>query len=376
MKRRKNFDYLLFFKRNCICAMFAIGAIAGLCQYIKPFGATGFAVAETLPFLEETGVKGYWKPVEEIQQKETEMVLAQAEETDVQPTFTQTLESDDIILQPETDIEITNSLPKVEFTEEDMEELKNFNSLKSNFYIIDKRTDLLESDMDPEAYLAKDFSIDTETEGPKVLLFHTHSSEGFLDSDMSKGIGEGIYGVGEYLKELLETRYGIECLHVADRFDVVDGKTQILGAYERMEPVIRQILAENPSIEVIIDMHRDGVNEGTHLVTEVNGKPTAQIMFFNGMTRIYNNGVLEDITSLPNPYVKDNLAFSFHMQLVANKLYPGFTRRIYLNAYRYSLHMLPKSTLIEVGAQTNTKEEAKNAMEPLAEILAEVLLNP
>ena len=51
----------------------------------------------------------------------------------------------------------------------------------------------------------------------------------------------------------------------------------------------------------------------------------------------------------------------------------GFTRRIYINAYRYSLHMLPKSLLIEVGAQTNTKEEVLNSMDILAEILADVI---
>ena len=54
------------------------------------------------------------------------------------------------------------------------------------------------------------------------------------------------------------------------------------------------------------------------------------------------------------------------MKTTADALYPGFSRKIYLNAYRFSLHMLPRSTLIEVGAQTNTKAEIWNAMEPLA----------
>ena len=96
-------------------------------------------------------------------------------------------------------------------------------------------------------------------------------------------------------------------------------------------------------------------------------------MFFNGICRLNKNGALQSIQSLPNQYITDNLAFSFNMQLVANKLYPGFTRRIYINAYRYSLHMLPKSLLIEVGAQTNTKEEVLNSMDILAEILADVI---
>ena len=122
-------------------------------------------------------------------------------------------------------------------------------------------------------------------------------------------------------------------------------------------------------------MHRDGVNEDVHLIDEVNGKTCAKIMFFNGLCRLNENGVLSDITSLPNQYLKENLALSFNLQVTANKLYPDFTRKIYINAYRYSLHMKPKSLLIEVGAQTNTKQEAKNSMEPLADVLSRVILS-
>ena len=128
-------------------------------------------------------------------------------------------------------------------------------------------------------------------------------------------------------------------------------------------------MQENPQIQVILDIHRDGVSENTRLVTEVNGKPTARIMFFNGLSRT-PQGAIE---YLPNPYLNENLAFSFQMQLKAAQDYPGYTRKIYLKGLRYNLHLRPRSSLIEVGAQTNTFEEAKNAMEPLAEILEDVL---
>ena len=133
---------------------------------------------------------------------------------------------------------------------------------------------------------------------------------------------------------------------------------------------MRPILEANPTIEVAIDLHRDGVAEGTHLVTEVNGKPTAKIMYFNGLSRTTASG---DIPYLKNPYISDNLAFSFQMQLAAAEYYPDFTRRIYLKGYRFNMHFCPKSMLVEVGAQTNTFEEAKNAMEPLADLFAKVL---
>ncbi len=90
---------------------------------------------------------------------------------------------------------------------------------------------------------------------------------------------------------------------------------------------ISQILEENPSVEVVIDLHRDGVPEGKRLVTNVNGKETAKIMFFNGLSRTNKNG---EITYLPNPYIKENLAFSLQMMLESKKYYPDLARTIYL----------------------------------------------
>ena len=120
----------------------------------------------------------------------------------------------------------------------------------------------------------------------------------------------------------------------------------------------------------MIDLHRDGVGENTHLVTEVNGKPTAQIMFFNGISRLNSVG---EIGYLYNPYRTENLAMSLRMKLLAEQYYKGFTRRNYIQAYQYNLHMRPKSMLIEAGAQTNSFEEVKNAMEPLADLLDKCL---
>ena len=103
----------------------------------------------------------------------------------------------------------------------------------------------------------------------------------------------------------------------------------------------RKLLKENPAIEVVIDLHRDGVAEGTHLVTEIDGKPTAQIMFFNGLSRTRANG---NISYLSNPYLEDNLAFSLQMEIAAATYYPGFARHIFLRAYRYNMHFKPNDT--------------------------------
>jgi stage II sporulation protein P len=227
------------------------------------------------------------------------------------------------------------------------------------------------ADFNLEEFIKADLKIDQSGLGPKVLIFHTHSQEMYADS---KDETEGVLGVGRELCRILAEKYGISVLHDTNRYGKVDGSSQILGAYERMEPSVCKILAENPTIELALDIHRDGVREDRRFVTNINGKPTAQLMFVNGLSKIYRKGTLMTIDSLPNTNRKINLALSFRAQLEGNKQYPGLMRKIYLNAYRYSLHMLPKSMLIEVGAQTNTKEEAWNALEPLADILARVIM--
>ena len=83
----------------------------------------------------------------------------------------------------------------------------------------------------------------------------------------------------------------------------------------------------------------------------------------NGICKLLKNDVLVPTKKLPNLYINTNLALSLKMQILANKLYPELNRKIYVNAYRYGSNMLPKSLLIEVGAKTNFKQEALNAID-------------
>lgn len=250
-----------------------------------------------------------------------------------------------------------------------VEQLRDFNYLVSHYYTVDSTTMIGPEQLNVDELLAKDMHLDTSREGPKVLIFHTHSQETFVDSTEGD-VSTSIVGIGAYLTELLNAK-GIPTMHHDGVYDLINGKLDRSKAYEFSEVGVRKILEENPSIEVVIDLHRDGVGNDTHLVTEANGKQAAKIMFFNGLSRTKANG---DIAYLPNPYIQDNLSFSLQMQLASESMYPGFTRKIYLKGYRYSLHMMPKSLLIEAGAQTNTVEEMKNAMELLADVLTKVIV--
>lgn len=244
------------------------------------------------------------------------------------------------------------------------EKLNDFDYLIQNFYQVDRTTTIDGSQLNADALLGKSMKIVGDGQAPQILIYHTHSQEGYSDSTPGDS-NTSIVGVGEYLTTLLR-QSGLNVIHHTGEYDVGDRD----NAYSNAEPGLEKVLAENPSIEVVIDLHRDGVGENTRLVSEVNGKQTAKIMFFNGLSRTTKNG---DIGYLANPNLADNLAFSFQMKLAAEEYYPGFTRPVYLKAYRYNLHYCPKSILIEVGAQTNTLQEAMNAMEPLADLLHRVL---
>lgn len=249
-----------------------------------------------------------------------------------------------------------------------MERLNDFEYLVSNFYTVDSVTYINPSELNASELLGKDLRIDLSTGGSKILIYHTHSQETFADSDNDPSTS--IVGIGRYLTEILNNKYKIPTMHHEGVYDLINGKLDRSEAYEFAKPEVEQILAENPSIEVVIDLHRDGVADTTHLVTEINGKPTAQIMFFNGLSRTRVNG---DLIGMANPYLQDNLAFSLQMKIAAETKYPGFARRNYLRGYKYNMDLMPRMLLIEAGAQTNTVEEMRNAMEVLADLLNSVL---
>lgn len=246
----------------------------------------------------------------------------------------------------------------------DWSESWNYEMLLSNFYAVDNSTSLQEKYLDLDLLLYRDLSVDKTVEGPQILIYHTHAHEDFEDS-VEGDESTTIVGAGERLALLLEEEYGFRVLHHKGVYDNVRD-----DAYAEALPAIEQILAENPTIEVVIDLHRDSVSGDRKLVMDLQGRPTARFMFFNGLSHTKKGG---DISYLENPYIQENLALSFQAQVAANEYYPGIARKVYLKAYRYNMHLKPKYMLIELGAQNNTVEEIMNACDPLAHVLAIVL---
>ena len=287
-----------------------------------------------------------------------ELLLPQPEETQQTALIPESVEAT-------AGTALSNFRPAVQQVQIDRTQLADYETLVRNFYAIDANTMAGSDQLSVEKLLGMDMTLPQEGDGPQILIYHTHSQEAFADS-VPGDVNTGIVGVGECLTKILTEQYGYRVLHNTGQYDVETRD----NAYSRALPAVEQILAENPSIQVIIDLHRDEVAEETKLVTDIQGRPTARFMFFNGLSRTRKTG---DIDYLANENQEANLAFSFQMQLKAAEYYPGLTRRIYLKGYRYNMHLRPRTLLVELGAQNNTVEEAINACDPLAHILDMVL---
>ena len=270
--------------------------------------------------------------------------------------------------QPENIVMEASTTPVSSAVTYSIEELSDFEFLVSNCYLVDSSTSVNPDELNASNLLNMDMSVDLSGQDYKVLIYHTHGSEAFADS--RAGVTEDtVIGVGDELTRLLES-YGIKVYHDRNVYDMIDGELDRSHAYDLSGDSVDDILAQYPSIEVVIDLHRDGVREDLHLVTDINGLPTAKLMFVNGVSRLNVNG---DIDYLYNPNKISNLAFSLQMYLEGKATYGDLMRRIYIRGYCFNLDKMPRAALVEVGAQTNTVQEAKNAMIPLADIIYDVL---
>ena len=246
-------------------------------------------------------------------------------------------------------------------------QLQDYDFLIKHFYTVHSSTTARREEMDAAVLTGMDLSMKKDPSVPQILIYHTHSQETYADYAAGNKKAT-VVELGNHLTALLEEK-GYQVLHDTTSYDMAAGKLDRNHAYNYALDGIMGILQKYPSIQVVLDLHRDGVKENLHMVRTVNGKATAPIMFFNGMSQTPEG----EIEYLKNPYKTENLAFSLQMQLLAEEKYPDLTRKIFLKGLRYNLHVRPRSALVEVGAQTNTLEEALNAMEPLADLLDQVL---
>jgi len=208
--------------------------------------------------------------------------------------------------------------------------------------------------------------------GPQVLIIHTHGSESYMpdsnnfyvptDTYRTQDKNYNVMRVGEALREALE-KNNISVIHNADCFDYPNYS----GAYGRSLDKITEILEEHPSISVIIDLHRDYLenSNGTpyRLSASINGKKAAQVMLFVG----------SDSGGLLHKNWEKNLTFAVKLQDYMDKNYAGLARLITLTTGRYNQHISVGSLLVEFGTAANSLDEAIYSAQIFGDVLSNVL---
>ncbi len=214
------------------------------------------------------------------------------------------------------------------------------------------------------------FTVEVGSNEPQVLIYHTHTTEGYMPYDA------GYYNAGDvprndtYTDTVTAAGDALEAALLAAGIAVIHDTTvhdhpHYRGAYERSEVTVKKLLAQYPSIKVTIDLHRDGlmVNETDMLkpTVTVDGKKAAQLMVVCGVL---------STDELPHKNWKDNLSFATKLQEALTAQYDRLARPLSLTAARYNQYLTSGSLLVEVGSEGNTLEEATYAARLLGQTLA------
>lgn len=268
----------------------------------------------------------------------------------------------------EAEIKYANSSNDGKILEEDL----NRKNATSEYDGIFFKNTTLDKNIDINHYINRKVVANISKNQPAVLIYHTHTSESYelLDrsfytnqrSIRSENKSESVVRIGEEICKILNEN-GYKTIHITDTFD-----TQYSGAYDRSREKVSEVLKNNPSIQVVLDVHRDSIyqKDGTRIksVTEIDDKKVAQIMITTGC----ESG---NVTDFPN--WEKNLTFALRLQKQLSADNPALARPLVLSSRKYNMDLLPCAVSVDIGTDANTLTEAIFSARYFAESLSKLL---
>ncbi len=208
---------------------------------------------------------------------------------------------------------------------------------------------------------------------PQVLIVHTHATESYMTEQRDYYVTDDVARrtdtnknmayIGNIFAEKLKAA-GIGVIHDKTLHD----HPSYTGSYNRSAETIKKYLKENPSIKIVIDIHRDAITASdktkSRPIVEIDGQRLAQVMLVMGSET-------GGITNFPN--WKQNLILAVKYQQTMEVMYPGLARAITLNSAKYNQNLTVGSILLEVGSEANTFDEAAAAAEAASTALVSLL---
>lgn len=203
---------------------------------------------------------------------------------------------------------------------------------------------------------------------PTVLIIHTHASESYTKQagqDYAEttefrtlNTAYNMVALGDKLTQLLE-QAGISVIHDRTLHDYPSYN----NAYTNSRQSVQSILSQYPSIQVVLDLHRDAAlnSDGSQYAPSltVNGETVAQLMLVVG----------SDASGMLHPGWQDNLAAAVKLQALLERQTPGITRSTILRAQRYNHDLSAGAMIVEIGTAGNSLQQAMAAVPYLAEAL-------
>jgi stage II sporulation protein P len=228
-------------------------------------------------------------------------------------------------------------------------------------------------DVDIAALLDEPLNIALSGDSPAVLILHTHSSEAYMpdgedqytasDTFRTQEKQHSVIRVGDELASEFVKR-GIAVIHDRNVYDYPSYQASYTHSYEAIE----WYLETYPSIRIVIDLHRDHIEDDDgsvyRTIAQIGDTTCSQVMFVMGT----------DDAGLSHPNWRENLKLALHMQNEMNTLYPSLAKPIKLSDLRYNQQATTGSMLIEVGSTGNTLQEALTAVRYFAEAASNVIL--
>lgn len=197
---------------------------------------------------------------------------------------------------------------------------------------------------------------------PQVLIVHTHGSESFNPDDRNRDTEKNIVKVGTEMARVFEEN-GIGVIHSPVMHDIPSYNS----SYKRSMETVTKTLAENPGINIVLDVHRDAMasedGKNYKTVCELDGKKAAQVMFVVGTDR----------GGLSHPQWRENLKLAMKFQAAINERCKNLARPINLRTERFNQQTSKGSLIIEVGTNGNTLDEAVRAGIAAAEAMSKVI---
>lgn len=208
---------------------------------------------------------------------------------------------------------------------------------------------------------------------PQVLIMHTHTTESYMnyyagyynndDAARTKDTSQSVVAVGEVIAKQLRDA-GIGVIHD----ETVHDSPQYTGAYDRAAVTIEKNLKKYPTIQVVLDIHRDAImpDDATKVkpTVTIDGRKAAQVMIIAGAVSTEDQ---------PHPHWQENLRLALQLQNQLSTQYKDLARPLSVVASRYNEHLTKGSLLIEFGTDANTIAEASYSGELVGKTLGGLL---